>query len=263
MRRRQFITLLGSAAVASLARPPPADAQQKKLPVIGFLNGFSLAEWAQPVAGFRKGLTETGFVDGQNVAIEYRWAEGRLDRLPDLAAELVRQKVTVLVATGGSSGVLAAAKAATATIPIVFATGTDPVALGLVASLNRPGGNATGVYFLTNELEGKRLGLLRELVPTGSLIAVLLNPKGATPAAQLKDVQAAARAVGQPIHILHPAASGSSTRPLRTLPSCTPQRCLSAPTRSFALGAITSSCWRHDSPFRRSMRLESSPRRVA
>ena len=212
MRRHQFITLLGSAAVASLARPPPADAQQIKLPVIGFLNGFSLAEWAQPVAGFRKGLTETGFVDGRNVAIEYRWAEGRLDRLPDLAAELVRQKVTVLVATGGSSGVLAAAKAATATIPIVFATGSDPVALGLVASFNRPGGIATGVYFLTNELEGKRLGLLRELVPTGSLIAVLLNPKGATPAAQLKDVQAAARTVGQPIHILH----ASSERELDT-----------------------------------------------
>lgn len=188
-----------------MARPPTAHAQQTKMPVIGFLNGFSLAEWAQPVTGFRKGLSETGYVEGKNVAIEYRWAEGRFDRLPNLAAELVRRQVTVLVATGGSVTALAA-KAATTSIPIIFGVGIDPIAQGLVSSLSRPGGNLTGVYFLTGELEGKRLGLLRELVPTAALIAVLLNPKLASFEARLKDVQTAARAFGQQIHI-HRASS--------------------------------------------------------
>ncbi len=188
-----------------MASPPTAHAQQTKMPVIGFLNGFSLAEWAQPVTGFRKGLSETGYVEGKNVAIEYRWAEGRFDRLPTLAAELVRRQVTVLVATGGSVTALAA-KAATTSIPIIFGVGIDPIAQGLVSSLSRPGGNLTGVYFLTGELEGKRLGLLRELVPTAALIAVLLNPKLASFEARLKDVQTAARAFGQQIHI-HRASS--------------------------------------------------------
>ena len=188
-----------------MASPPTAHAQQSKMPVIGFLNGFSLAEWAQPVTGFRKGLSETGYVEGKNVAIEYRWAEGRFDRLPNLAAELVRRQVTVLVATGGSVTALAA-KAATTSIPIIFGVGIDPIAQGLVSSLSRPGGNLTGVYFLTGELEGKRLGLLRELVPTAALIAVLLNPKLASFEARLKDVQTAARAFGQQIHI-HRASS--------------------------------------------------------
>ena len=197
VRRREFISLLGVAAVGS---PPTAHAQQPKMPVIGFLNGFSLAEWVQPVTGFRKGLTETGYVEGKNVAIEYRWAEGHFDRLPGLAAELVRRQVVVLVATGGSVTALAA-KAATTSIPIVFGVGIDPIAQGLVPSLSRPGGNLTGVYFLTGELEGKRLGLLRELVPTAASIAVLLNPKIASYESRLRDVQSAARAFGQQVNI--------------------------------------------------------------
>ena len=200
MKRREFITLLGFMAAGW---PLAARAQEPaKLPVIGFLNGFSSAAWAQPLVAFRKGLSEVGYVEGQNVRIEYRWAESHYDRLPALAAELVRRQVNVLVATGGSVTAVAA-KAATTTIPLAFGIGGDPVALGLVASFNRPGGNATGVYFLTTQLEAKRLGLLRELVPTAALIGVLLNPTLALAEAQLKEVQAAAGAAGQQIHILH------------------------------------------------------------
>ena len=196
MRRREFITLLGCAALS----PISARAQQTKMPVIGFLNGFSLDEW--PVAGFRKGLNETGFVEGHNVAIEYRWAEGQSDRLPALATELVREQVSVLVATGGSHTAFAA-KAATTTIPIVFAIGTDPFKAGLIASLSQSVGNATGVYFLTGELEGKRLGLLRELVPTSALIAVLFNQRNLNSATESKKLEVAAQTHGQPIHILY------------------------------------------------------------
>ncbi len=199
MRRREFIRLIGGAAAAW---PLSARAQQTQMPVIGFLNGFSPAAWASPVAGFHKGLSETGYVEGRNVAIEYRWAEGQYDRLPALAAELVRRPVAVLVATGGSA-TAHAAKAATTTIPIVFGIGTDPFKTGLITSLSRPVGNATGVYFLTGALEGKRLGLLRELVPTGALIAVLFNPRNLNTATVSKELQVAAQTRGQPIHILH------------------------------------------------------------
>jgi len=199
MRRREFIGLLGGTAAAWPLAP---RAQQPKLPVIGFLNGFSAAEWAQPVAAFHQGLSETGFVEGRNVAIEYRWAEGRFDRIPALVAELVRRKVDVLVATGGSVVAVRAAKVVSATIPIVFAIGADPVRLGLVASLARPGGNVTGMYFLTTELEGKRLGLLRELVPKAELIAALVNPTLSVHELVSKDIETTARAAGQRIHIL-------------------------------------------------------------
>jgi putative ABC transport system substrate-binding protein len=199
MRRREFITLLGGAAAAW---PLAARAQQPARPVIGFLNGFSRSAWARPMVAFHNGPHEAGYVEGQNVAIEYRWAESEYGRLRALAAELVGRQVTMLVATGGSLTALAA-KAATTTIPIVFGIGGDPLKLGLVASFNRPGGNVTGVYFLTTQLEGKRLGLLRELVPIGALIAVLLNPTIALAEAHLKDVQVAAHAAGQRIHILH------------------------------------------------------------
>jgi putative tryptophan/tyrosine transport system substrate-binding protein len=198
MKRREFITLLGGAAAWPLA----ARAQQPAMPVIGFLNGFSYAAWAQPVVAFRKGLYESGYVEGQNVAIEYRWANSQYQRLPTLAAELVSRRVDVLAVTGGSVTSLAA-KAATATIPIVFGIGGDPVAMGLVASFNRPGGNTTGIYLLTTQLEAKRFGLLRELVPTASLTGVLLNPTHPLAQAQLKEVQQTARAVGQQIHIVH------------------------------------------------------------
>lgn len=195
-----------------LAAPLTTRAQPTKMPVIGFLNGFSLAEWAHAVAAFHKGLNETGYVEGRNVAIEYRWADGQFDRLPALAAELVRRQVTVLVTTGGSV-TARTAKAATSTIPIVFGVGIDPIKLGVVASLSRPGGNASGVYFLTNEMEGKRLGLLRELVPKAAVIAILLNPSGPTvEGGQSKDLREAAGAVGQQIRILH----ASSERELDT-----------------------------------------------
>jgi putative ABC transport system substrate-binding protein len=197
MRRREFITLLGGGAAAW---PLAARAQQPSLPVIGFLNSGSSTEREPFVATFRQGLKETGYVEGQNVRIEYRWAEGHYDRLPALAADLVRQHVSVFVSAGGSTTALAA-KAATATIPIVFGGGGDPVQLGLVASLNRPGGNMTGVYIL-DATEAKRLGLLRELVPTAAVIAVLLNPSNVTFQAKVNDVEQGARTVGQQIRIL-------------------------------------------------------------
>ena len=198
MRRRAFLAAVGSAAAWPLA----ARAQQPTMPVVGFLNSTSPAPWAYLVAAFRRGLGDAGYVEDRNVAIEYRWAEGQYDRLPVLAADLVRRQVAVIVATGGSSSGLAA-KAATSTIPIVFTSG-DPVRGGLVASLSRPGGNATGVVVTVGTaMEGKRLGLLREMVPTATLIAVLLNPGTLIFETQLNDVQEAARAVGQHIHILH------------------------------------------------------------
>ena len=201
MKRRNFL-----AGLVGIAWPLTALAQQPAMPVVGFLNSASPQPFENYVAGFRAGLKETGYVDGQNVAIEFRWAEGHYDRLPGMAADLVR-KVAVLVATGGSPAVLAA-KAATTTVPIVFTIGGDPVRLGIVTSLSRPGGNMTGVDMFVNQMETKRLGLLRALVPKADLIAILLNPKNPIATDQMKEVQEVARATGQQIQIL-PASSES------------------------------------------------------
>ena len=197
MRRRNFITLLGSAAVWPLA----ARAQQPEVPVVGWLNARSPDDAAHLVAAFRRGLGETGFIEGQNVMIEYRWALGQYDRLPVMAAELVRRPVTVIASAGGEPAALAA-KAATSTIPIVFVIGGDPVKQGLAASLSRPGGNSTGISVLTSSLEPKRLGLLRELVPRAETIGVLLNPNFPPFESQLRDVQEAARAINLQVHVL-------------------------------------------------------------
>ena len=199
MKRREFITFLGGAATAwpLIARPQP-----KAMPVVGFLSTRSARESEALVAGFRAGLKESGFVEGQNVVVEYRWAEAQFDRLPSLAAELVALHVAVIATLGGPLSALAA-KSATGTIPIVFALGVDPVKLGLVASLSRPGGNITGVAQLGATLSGKRLQLLRELVPQASVIAVLVNPKTPDAQTQIKDTDEAARAIGQQIVFLN------------------------------------------------------------
>ena len=203
MKRREFITLLGGAAAAW---PLAARAQQPTMPVIGYLDVASPEPYAFFLAALRKGLTEIGYVEGQNVAFELRWAEGRTERLPALADELVRRQVAVIV-TGGIPAAQAA-KASTTNIPIVFLIGVDPVKFGLVASLARPGGNVTGVNFLNRETDGKRLGLLHDLVPQTTLIAVLRNPTRADAAEQLEDVQNAARMLGKQLLILN-ASTGS------------------------------------------------------
>jgi putative tryptophan/tyrosine transport system substrate-binding protein len=198
MRRREFITLLGGAAATW---PLAARAQQPAMPVIGFLSSRSPDDTAHLVAAFRRGLAENGYIEGQNVRIEYHWAHGQYDRLTGMAADLAKRPVAVLVATGGEPAALAA-KAATSTVPIVFATGGDPVRLGLAASYNRPGGNATGINFLTAALEAKRLGLLHELMPHAADIGILLNPNFPLAEFQSQDLHEAARALRLRLHVL-------------------------------------------------------------
>ena len=195
MRRREFIGLIAGAAATPLA----VRAQQSTLPAIGFLSSASSTAFAHRVAAFKEGLGQFGFVEGQNVVIKYRWANGQYDRLPELAADLVRQQVAVIVANGPAA---LAAKAATTTIPIVFLTGFDPVPFGLVASLNRPGGNLTGVSNLNVELGPKRLELLHELVPTATVVAVFINQTNSNAEPQTRDLQAVSRRLGLKLHVL-------------------------------------------------------------
>jgi putative ABC transport system substrate-binding protein len=208
MRRREFITILaGVAGIWTL----DARAQQSDIPVIGFLSSASPKAYAGRVAGFRKGLNESGYIDGQNVTIEFRWAQGQYDRLPMFAADLVQQKVAVIVSSGGDVAALSA-KAATSSIPIVTVSGSDPVKAGLVASFNRPGGNVTGASFVATELETKRLEILRDVVPAAAVIGVLINPSNPAAESRSKDLQMAARTLERNIHIV----SASSESDLET-----------------------------------------------
>jgi putative ABC transport system substrate-binding protein len=204
VRRRDFIKVIaGSAAAWPLA----ARAQQSAMPVLGFVNVASAKSFARPLSAFLKGLGEIGYVDGQNVVIEYRWAEGGNDRLPSFVADLIQRKVNVIAATSTPAAIVA--KAATTTIPIVFTTADDPVRLGLVASLNRPGGNVTGATQATVEVAPKQLQLLHELVPTASIMALLVNPANPTLAgSNTKELQAAARILGLELHVLHASTEG-------------------------------------------------------
>jgi len=211
-RRRQFITLLGGAAAAW---PLAARAQQPRMPVIGFMSSRSPEDSVNVVAAFRRGLGEGGLIEDKTVVIEFRWARGEYDRLPALAAELVSRRVAVLVAAGGDPSALAA-KAATSTTPIVFGA-SDPIKSGLVASLNRPGGNATGVYILTEYLEAKRLGLLHELFPAAAQFAVLLNPKRPSAAQQPLELSEAARTVGRPVVVLNASTDAELNAAFATL----------------------------------------------
>src|SRR5262245_53335092 len=212
MRRREFITLLGGAAAWPLA----ARAQQAAIPMIGFLSARSPIESASLVAGFRSGLKHLGYVEGQNLHIAFRWAEGHYDQLPTLAAELIQNQVVVIAATGGLPSALAA-KSATTTIPIVFIVGDDPVKYGLVASFNRPGGNLTGVALLSVTIDTKRLELVRELVPKATSVALLINPGNPQSETQIKDMQAAARGTGLPLNILRATTENDIDTAFETL----------------------------------------------
>ena len=228
MKRREFITLLGGAAALALA----AHAQQPAMPVIGFIRDGSANSNARNAAGFRKGLNETGYVEGQNVTVEYHWLEGQYDRLPALLADLVRRQVAVIVTPGNVPTL--AAKAATATIPIVFGVGEDPVRLGLVASLARPGGNATGVNFFVQEVVAKRLRLLHDLVPKTVRVAVLVNPGNASVAeSTLSDVQEAAPTLGLQIQILKATTIGEIDAAFATLARERPDALFVAPDALF------------------------------
>jgi len=213
MRRREFLGVVGGATVSW---PIVAWAQPQATPVIGFMSGRSPQDTTHLVAAFIQGLREAGFVEGQNVAIEYRWGLGEYDRMPALAADLVSRRVAVLVGVGGDVSAVAA-KRATSTIPVVFGMGSDPVKAGLVESLNRPGGNATGFALLTNEMEPKRLGMLHDLMPGVAVIGVLMNPNFPPAAQQLQDIEEAARKIGQRLFVSKASNDGELNVALTSL----------------------------------------------
>jgi putative ABC transport system substrate-binding protein len=220
VKRRDFLTLLGAAAASPLLRPLAARAQPTGMPVIGYLHPGSPALEVARLRAFLQGLNDTGYVEGRDVAIEYRWAEDHYDRLPALAADLVQRQVAVIVAGGGPPAL--AAKVATKTIPVVFYHGGDPVELGLVASLSRPGGNLTGVTALTVELTSKRLEVMRELVPSATEIALLVNPANSNADALSRDVQAAGRTLGLQSMSCARARNATSRRFLQPWANCAP-----------------------------------------
>src|SRR5262245_22508238 len=232
MRRREFITLLGGAAAWPLA----ARAQQPAMPVVGFLNSASAVGYASMAAAFKQGLNETGYVDGTNVAIEYRWADDQYDRLPALATDLVSRRVAVIFANSPS---IAAAKAATSTIPIIMMSGDDPVRLGFVTSFNRPGGNITGVSILSGELAAKRLELLRELVPHAKTIAILINSDFGPSGRFRSDVEAAARALRLPIEFLQANNEREIDHAFNSLVQTRVEALLVGPGRFWTVGAIS------------------------
>jgi putative ABC transport system substrate-binding protein len=215
MQRREFVAGIGAISIASLAGSP-VHAQQAAKPVVGFLNAASAVPFAPMVAAFRRGLSSVGYVEGENVIIEFRWGERLPERLSALAADLVAKRVSVIAAGGGLRAVLAA-KTATADIPIVFTSGRNPVTLGIVASFNRPGGNATGVNMLITEIESKRLGLLHELVPAATRIAVMADPQNLDSDSELIDVQAGARKIGVQLDILRASNEGEIETAFATL----------------------------------------------
>jgi ABC-type uncharacterized transport system substrate-binding protein len=243
MRRREFIALLGRAAAAW---PFVARAQQPAMPVIGFLNHGSADGSADRLRAFRQGLAETGHVEGRNVMIEFRWADNQIDRLPELAADLIRRPVSVIVTPASTPGSLAA-KAATATIPIVFGIGTDPVQIGLVASFNHPGGNITGFSSMNWELGAKRLGLLHELLPRAKLFAVLTPPNQPEAALSVKDVQAAASTIGRQIEVLTVSTNRDIDAAFATLVQARTDAILVSPDALFnhRLAHITTLAARH------------------
>ena len=213
MRRREFTLLLGGAAAWPLA----TRGQQSTVPAIGFLNGASSTEFTHQVAAFRQGLKEVGFIEGQNVETDFRWAFGHFDQLPGLVADLIRRKVALIVATGGGVTSAQAAKAATATVPIVFVAGTDPVASGLVASLNQPGGNLTGVSFLIGALTAKKLELMHELLPQVTTVAVLVNPTFPDTDVQVRDAQTATQSLGMKLLVVNASTDGELDAAFKTM----------------------------------------------
>ena len=246
MNRREFITLLGGAT----AWPIAARAQQPGMPIVGFLGAVSPGGFSERIRGFHQGLKDTGYVEGENVAIEYRWAENQLDRLPDLAANMARKGVAVIAAHGGTAPVIAA-KAATATIPNVFTIPEDPVKLGLVESLSRPGGNLTGVNLVIGELMPKRLGLLRELVPAMNRVAVLVNPANAARAeSQVTEAESAARAIDLQIQIYKAATSREINIAFEALARDPPDALFVNPDPFFGIRRVQLATWaaRHALP---------------